>query len=34
MQPKLDLIGIVVQDMAKALRFYRELGWDIPAADR
>ncbi|MEZ4515734.1 MAG: VOC family protein [Chloroflexota bacterium] len=30
MQPKLDLIGIVVQDMPKALAFYREFGWDIP----
>lgn len=31
MQAKLDLIGIVVQDMPRALAFYRELGWDIPA---
>lgn len=31
MQPKLDLIGIIVQDMAAALAFYRQLGWDIPA---
>jgi len=29
--PRLDLIGIVVQDMAKALAFYRQLGLDIPA---
>lgn len=28
---QLDLVGMVVQDMAKALDFYRELGWDIPA---
>jgi len=31
LQPKLDLIGIVVKDMPKALNFYRELGLDIPA---
>jgi len=31
MQPKFDLIGIVVKDMAKALAFYRALGLDIPA---
>jgi catechol 2,3-dioxygenase-like lactoylglutathione lyase family enzyme len=29
--PRLDLIGIVVEDMARALAFYRELGLDIPA---
>ena len=29
--PRLDLIGIVVQDMAKALAFYRRLGLEIPA---
>lgn len=29
--PKLDLIGIVVDDMARALAFYRELGLEIPA---
>lgn len=28
--PKLDLIGIVVEDMAAALAFYRQLGIDIP----
>lgn len=28
--PKLDLIGIVVADMGKALQFYREVGLDIP----
>lgn len=30
MQPRLDLIGIVVSDMARALAFYRALGLDIP----
>lgn len=30
MQPKLDLIGIAVQDMPKALAFYRALGLEIP----
>lgn len=29
--PKLDLIGLVVKDMAKSLAFYRLLGLDIPA---
>ena len=28
--PKLDLIGLVVKDMAKSLAFYRLLGLDIP----
>jgi uncharacterized glyoxalase superfamily protein PhnB len=28
--PKLDLIGIVVDDMAETLAFYRQLGIDIP----
>lgn len=31
MQPRLDLIGIVVDDMARSLAFYRALGMDIPA---
>lgn len=31
MPPRLDLIGIIVQDMAAALAFYRRLGFDIPA---
>ena len=31
MPAKLDLIGIIVQDMPAALAFYRHLGWDIPA---
>jgi catechol 2,3-dioxygenase-like lactoylglutathione lyase family enzyme len=30
--PQLDLIGIVVEDMARALAFYRHLGLDVPAA--
>ena len=28
---KLDVIGIVVADMARSLAFYRELGLDLPA---
>ncbi len=32
MQPKLDMIGIVVSDMARSLAFYRELGLEIPAS--
>lgn len=32
MQPKLDMIGIVVSDMARSLAFYRELGLDIPTS--
>ena len=31
MPPRLDLIGIIVEDMAAALAFYRRLGFDIPA---
>ena len=31
MQARLDMIGIVVQDMATSLAFYRLLGLDIPA---
>jgi catechol 2,3-dioxygenase-like lactoylglutathione lyase family enzyme len=31
----LDLVGIVVRDMARSLAFYRELGLDLPSeADR
>ncbi|HEV3049076.1 MAG TPA: VOC family protein, partial [Longimicrobium sp.] len=30
MHPRLDLIGIVVADMARSLTFYRALGMDIP----
>ncbi len=29
--PQLDVIGIVVEDMARSLAFYRQLGLDIPA---
>jgi catechol 2,3-dioxygenase-like lactoylglutathione lyase family enzyme len=29
--PQLDVIGIVVADMARSLAFYRQLGFDIPA---
>jgi hypothetical protein len=28
---KLDLVGIVVKDMAESLAFYRQLGLDIPS---
>lgn len=31
MEPVLDQIGIVVDDMAASLAFYRRLGLDIPA---
>jgi len=31
MNPRLDLIGIVVEDMARSLAFYRRLGLDVPA---
>jgi catechol 2,3-dioxygenase-like lactoylglutathione lyase family enzyme len=31
MTPQIDLIGIVVADMARSLAFYRRLGLDIPA---
>ncbi|HEY0691716.1 MAG TPA: VOC family protein [Kribbella sp.] len=31
MTPRFDLIGLVVQDLAAALAFYRRLGLDIPA---
>ncbi|MGH9244095.1 MAG: VOC family protein [Acidimicrobiales bacterium] len=30
MHAKLDLIGIVVEDMARSLAFYRHLGLDVP----
>jgi catechol 2,3-dioxygenase-like lactoylglutathione lyase family enzyme len=30
--PRVDLIGLVVTDMAAALDFYRRLGLDIPAS--
>ncbi|MPZ25163.1 MAG: glyoxalase [Micromonosporaceae bacterium] len=32
MKPQLDLIGIVVADMAASLAFYRRLGLDVPAS--
>jgi catechol 2,3-dioxygenase-like lactoylglutathione lyase family enzyme len=32
MTARLDLVGIVVDDMARSLAFYRRLGFDIPAA--
>ncbi|MGP3922046.1 VOC family protein [Streptomyces sp. 8N616] len=31
MAPRIDLIGLVVSDMAASLAFYRRLGLDIPA---
>jgi catechol 2,3-dioxygenase-like lactoylglutathione lyase family enzyme len=35
MQARLDMIGLVVQDMARSLAFYRRLGLAVPAeADR
>jgi catechol 2,3-dioxygenase-like lactoylglutathione lyase family enzyme len=30
MSPRIDAIGLVVNDMAKSLAFYRRLGLDIP----
>jgi len=30
MKAQLDVIGIVVEDMARSLAFYRQLGLDIP----
>lgn len=32
MKTQLDLIGIVVSDMAASLAFYRRLGLDVPAS--
>jgi catechol 2,3-dioxygenase-like lactoylglutathione lyase family enzyme len=32
MTARLDVVGIVVADMARSLAFYRELGFDIPAS--
>ena len=32
MSARLDLVGIVVADMARSLAFYRRLGLDVPAA--
>jgi catechol 2,3-dioxygenase-like lactoylglutathione lyase family enzyme len=33
MTPKLDMIGLVVEDMAASLAFYRKLGLDLPETD-
>ena len=30
--PQLDVVGVIVEDMARSLAFYRRLGLDIPAA--
>jgi uncharacterized glyoxalase superfamily protein PhnB len=30
MEPRLDLIGLIVSDMSSSLAFYRRLGFDIP----
>jgi catechol 2,3-dioxygenase-like lactoylglutathione lyase family enzyme len=30
MAPRLDMIGLVVQDLAASLAFYRRLGLDVP----
>lgn len=31
MNAKLDMIGLVVEDLGRSLAFYRELGLDVPA---
>ena len=31
MPPRFDLIGVIVEDMPRALAFYRRLGLDLPA---
>lgn len=33
MTPKFDMIGLVVEDMAASLAFYRRLGLDIPETE-
>jgi catechol 2,3-dioxygenase-like lactoylglutathione lyase family enzyme len=33
MGPRLNVIGIIVADMARALAFYRRLGLDVPEAE-
>jgi catechol 2,3-dioxygenase-like lactoylglutathione lyase family enzyme len=33
MTPKLNVVGIIVADMARSLDFYRRLGLDVPAAE-
>jgi len=30
MSPRLDLVGLVVEDMARSLAFYRRVGFDLP----
>jgi catechol 2,3-dioxygenase-like lactoylglutathione lyase family enzyme len=30
MTPKLDCVGLIVEDMAASLAFYRRLGFDVP----
>jgi uncharacterized glyoxalase superfamily protein PhnB len=30
MTPRLDLIGLIVEDMSSSLDFYRRLGFDLP----
>ena len=31
MNPRLDMVGIIVEDMGRSLAFYRKLGLDVPA---
>ncbi len=31
MTPRLDLIGLIVENMSRSLAFYRRLGFDLPA---
>ena len=31
MPARFDLVGIIVEDMARSLAFYRQLGFDLPA---
>lgn len=33
LMPKLDMIGLVVEDIPTSLRFYRRLGLDVPEPD-
>jgi len=30
MTPKFDVVGLIVEDMAASLAFYRKLGFDVP----
>lgn len=32
MTTRLDVVGVVVADMARSLAFYRQLGFDLPAS--